>query len=107
MIGIVLFNFCCFAYSIFEITQTKDSLSKSSKYFVPEGRAEELSLALVPYLAAVVVVIGLTQCAVTWLAYQLFQEFGWKIYKKIGADPRMKSKAIIRPCISESLYPHS
>ncbi|KAF9909053.1 hypothetical protein EC991_009114 [Linnemannia zychae] len=90
MIGIVLFNFCCFAYSIFEITQTKKSLNNSVKYFVPEGRAEKLNQDLVPYLAAVVVVIGLTQCAVTWLAYQLFQEFGWKIYKKIGADPRMK-----------------
>ncbi|KAG0372931.1 hypothetical protein BGX24_012390 [Mortierella sp. AD032] len=90
MIGIVLFNFCCFAYSIFEITQTKDSLKESIVYFVPEGSAELLSTSLVPYLAAVVVVIGLTQCAVTWLAYQLFQEFGWKIYKKIGADPRMK-----------------
>lgn len=90
MIGIVIFNFCCFAYSIFEITQTKDSLNSSNAYFEPEGSANRLSDSLVPFLGAVVVVIGLSQCAVTWLAYQLFQEFGWKIYKKIGADPRMK-----------------
>ncbi|KAF9929402.1 hypothetical protein FBU30_001606 [Linnemannia zychae] len=90
MIGIVIFNLCCFAYSIFEITQTKTSLKNSLAYFQPEGSAYELSDSLIPFLGTVVVVIGLTQIAVTWLAYQLFQEFGWKIYKKIGADPRMK-----------------
>lgn len=47
---------------------------------------------LTPFLIVIIAVIGLTQCAVTWLGYQLFQEFGWKIYKKIGADPNMKSK---------------
>lgn len=95
MIGIVVFNFCCFAYSIFEITQTRESLSKSLIYFEPAGSAELLNQSLVPFLGANVVVIGLSQCAVTWLSYQLFQEFGWKIYKKIGADPRMKSKRLL------------
>ncbi|KAF9095231.1 hypothetical protein BGX23_000840 [Mortierella sp. AD031] len=90
MIGIVIFNFCCFAYSIFEITQTKESVFESAVYFQPEGSANDLNQSLVPFLGTVVVVIGLSQIAVTWLAYQLFQEFGWKIYKKIGADPRMK-----------------
>ncbi|KAF8927704.1 hypothetical protein BGZ47_001988 [Haplosporangium gracile] len=90
MIGIVIFNLCCFAYSIFEITQTQKSLSESSRYFEPEGSALILNESLVPLIGANVVVSGLSQCAVTWLAYQLFQEFGWKIYKKIGADPRMK-----------------
>ncbi|KAG9067311.1 hypothetical protein KI688_012094 [Linnemannia hyalina] len=90
MIGIVAFNMCCFAYSIFEITQTRKSLSESTRYFEPEGSAELLNQSLVPLIGANVVVSGLSQCVVTWLAYQLFQEFGWKIYKKIGADPRMK-----------------
>ncbi|KAH7045540.1 hypothetical protein BKA57DRAFT_82550 [Linnemannia elongata] len=90
MIGIVFFNLCCFAYSIFEITQTRKSLSESSQYFEPEGSSQLLNESLVPLIGANVVVSGLSQCAVTWLAYQLFQEFGWKIYKKIGADPRMK-----------------
>ena len=28
-------------------------------------------------------------------AYYLYMEFGWKIYKKIGADPSMRSKIYI------------
>ncbi|KAF9960790.1 hypothetical protein BGZ72_005955 [Mortierella alpina] len=90
IIGIVIFNTCCFAYAIFEISQNNRSLKESAKFFVPAGSALELINELLPFLIVVIVVIGVTQCIVTWLAYQLFQEFGWKIYKKIGADPNMK-----------------
>ncbi|KAG0039784.1 hypothetical protein BGZ82_006806 [Podila clonocystis] len=95
IIGIVAFNLCCFAYSIFEISQIRSSLFPSAteslqyEFFAP-GRAQDLLDSIKPFLIVVVVVIGVTQCLVTWLAYQLFQEFGWKIYKKIGADPNMK-----------------
>ncbi|KAG0346707.1 hypothetical protein BG004_001047 [Podila humilis] len=99
IIGIVIFNFCCFAYSIFEISQTKSSLCVSpgqglecvydTRFFAP-GQALHLYNSIKPFTIVAVVVIGVTQCLVTWLAYQLFQEFGWKIYKKIGADPNMK-----------------
>ncbi|KAF9102689.1 hypothetical protein BGX27_010907 [Mortierella sp. AM989] len=90
LIGIVLFNLCCFAYSIFEISQTKTSLSEAGKRGFLMQDFSDLYSSLFPYLIVVVCVIGLTQCLVAWLAYQLFQEFGWKIYKKIGADPNMK-----------------
>ncbi|KAG0083991.1 hypothetical protein BGZ92_010290 [Podila epicladia] len=92
IIGIVAFNFCCFAYSIFEISQIRSSLfPKTIEYdFFGPGKAQDLLKSIEPLLIVVVVVIGVTQCLVTWLAYQLFQEFGWKIYKKIGADPNMK-----------------
>ncbi|KAF8950701.1 hypothetical protein BGZ52_001699 [Haplosporangium bisporale] len=62
------------------------------KHFVlqPADKSQELLTSLTPFLIVIIAVIGLTQCAVTWLSYQLFQEFGWKIYKKIGADPNMK-----------------
>ncbi|KAG0330043.1 hypothetical protein BGZ99_008766 [Dissophora globulifera] len=90
MIAIVSFNLCCFAYSIFEISQTRASLETTPSFLDPNWTAADLMNSLKPFLIVVVVVIGVTQCIVTWLAYQLFQEFGWKIYKKIGADPNMK-----------------
>ncbi|KAF9586460.1 hypothetical protein BGW38_004537 [Lunasporangiospora selenospora] len=92
MIAIVIFNLCCFAYSIFEISQIRTSLLDSSQFgfFGPDGMADQLQASVKPFLIVVIVAIGVTQCLVTWLAYQLFQEFGWKIYKKIGADPNMK-----------------
>lgn len=116
IIGIVAFNFCCFAYSIFEISQIKSSLCINPEaggsvckfiFFAP-GRAQDLLTSITPFLIVVVVVIGVTQCLVTWLAYQLFQEFGWKIYKKIGADPNMKSKQprhLYTSCIYASKQP--
>ncbi|KAF9572658.1 hypothetical protein EC968_009558 [Mortierella alpina] len=92
LIGIVIFNVCCFAYSIFEISQIRNSLENggAAGFFDPPSRAMELQSHLQPFLIVDVCVIGISQCLVTWLAYQLFQEFGWKIYKKIGADPNMK-----------------
>ncbi|KAI8348370.1 hypothetical protein B0O80DRAFT_462960 [Mortierella sp. GBAus27b] len=92
LISIVAFNFCCFAYSAFEISQSRNSLTDAAEkgFFIPESKATDLQKAIEPFLIVVVAVIGVTQCLVTWLAYQLFQEFGWKIYKKIGADPNIK-----------------
>ncbi|KAF9122757.1 hypothetical protein BGX30_001801, partial [Mortierella sp. GBA39] len=98
LIGVVLFNLCCFVYSIFEISQIQRSLSDTGgKGFFDSkpGKtssevAMDLNTSLQPFLIVMVCVFGITQCLVTWLAYRLFQEFGWKIYKKIGADPNIK-----------------
>ncbi|KAG0273005.1 hypothetical protein BGZ96_005072, partial [Linnemannia gamsii] len=98
LIGIVLFNFCCFVYSIFEISQIKKSLAKSGDVGFFDSQpgktskqvAMNLNESLQPFLIVVICVLAITQCLVTWLAYRLFQEFGWKIYKKIGADPNIK-----------------
>ncbi|KAK3822829.1 MAG: hypothetical protein J3Q66DRAFT_330223 [Benniella sp.] len=97
LISIVFFNLCCFAYSVFEISQSQRSLDQAAaKLFfdkdlqVSQDKAVKLQGDIVPFLRVVVAVIGVTQCIVIWLAYQLFQEFGWKIYKKIGADPKIK-----------------
>ncbi|KAF9583026.1 hypothetical protein BGW38_010395, partial [Lunasporangiospora selenospora] len=91
LIGVVIFNFCCFAYSIFEISQIKTSLLDGGiGFFDPASKAEDLLNSIQPLLITIVVAIGVSQILLSWLAYQLFQEFGWKIYKKIGADPNMK-----------------
>ncbi|KAG9067252.1 hypothetical protein KI688_012034 [Linnemannia hyalina] len=98
LIGIVLFNLCCFVYSIFEISQIQRSLSDAGERGFFESKpgktssevAMNLNTSLQPFLIVMVCVFGITQCLVTWLAYRLFQEFGWKIYKKIGADPNIK-----------------
>lgn len=44
-----------------------------------------------PYIITVIVITGLCTVIFAFLAYKLYQEFGWKIYKKIGADPKMRS----------------
>ena len=97
-----MFNLCCFVYSIFEISQIRISLDGAGRlgfFDSKDGKSSQqvsmdLNTSLQPFLIVVVCVIGITQCLVTWLAYRLFQEFGWKIYKKIGADPNIKSKFV-------------
>ncbi|GJJ71314.1 hypothetical protein EMPS_03664 [Entomortierella parvispora] len=92
LIGIVAFNLCCLAYSIFEISQIRNALWTSAEkgFFVSTTIAMDFNDTVKPFLIVVVVILALTQILCTWFAYQLFQEFGWKIYKKIGADPNMK-----------------
>ncbi|CAM0142032.1 unnamed protein product [Umbelopsis sp. WA50703] len=68
IIGIVLFNLCCFIYSIFQFRQINDSIQ------VPPTSPDAATSA--------------------WLETafkKLYQEFGWRIYKKIGADPEIRN----------------
>lgn len=79
IIGFVLFNFCCLVYSIFQLFQ----LSVTEPTDVDTRRH-------IPLLVAIPVVIGLSAIAYLALAAKLYMEFGWKIYKRIGADVKMK-----------------
>jgi len=104
----VVFNLCCLAYSIFEISQIRTALwlSAEKHFFVSTDIAMHFNDTVKPYLIVVVVILALTQILCTWFAYQLFQEFGWKIYKKIGADPNMKSKSADRTLFFWGLLTH-
>lgn len=43
-----------------------------------------------PYLVSNVVILSVFTALFIFLAFKLYLEFGWKIYKKIGADPRKR-----------------
>ena len=47
--------------------------------------------AVTGLLSSISAILGVSGLGFVWLAFKLFLEFGWKIYKKIGADPRMKN----------------
>ena len=67
-------NTCCLAYAIFQYAQLLDLASNMK-----------------PFLLAIIGVLAAANLLYAFLAYKLYLEFGWKIYKKIGADPKMKS----------------
>lgn len=46
---------------------------------------------------ALSVVIMLFACAMSYLSYGMSRQFGWNIYKKIGADVQMQSKSVPPP----------
>lgn len=41
---------------------------------------------------ALSVIILLFACAMSYLSYEMSRQFGWNIYKKIGADVQMQSE---------------
>jgi hypothetical protein len=46
------------------------------------------------FLFVIPIVGGVVSFAMIYLAWKLYGEFGWDIYKKIGADIQLKSKPI-------------
>ncbi|KNE58551.1 hypothetical protein AMAG_04117 [Allomyces macrogynus ATCC 38327] len=74
LIAFVAFNVCTFAYSLFQFRQV-------TRQEITNG----------PLLIVIPVVLGVFTIIFAALAYKLYLEFGWKIYKKIGADPNMKN----------------
>jgi hypothetical protein len=90
VIGFLLLNYCTFAYSVFQNIQLQDASGNIEIY--PELSNLNIRWSIIaPCLIAVAVVLGLMSLIFTWIGFKLYLEFGWKIYKKIGADPKMKS----------------
>ena len=64
------------------------SPSEPSVSLIPVEDADVLTTILI----VIPVVLGVFQVVLSALSFKLYREFGWKIYKKIGADPGMSSK---------------
>lgn len=41
-----------------------------------------------PYLITTIAVQATCLVVYAWIAYKLYLEFGWTIFKRIGADPK-------------------
>lgn len=48
-----------------------------------------------PLLIAVPVVVGVAQIPLTYFSFKLSQDFGWEIYRKIGADLRKRRMMLV------------
>ncbi|ORX90029.1 hypothetical protein K493DRAFT_340261 [Basidiobolus meristosporus CBS 931.73] len=83
IIAFVLFNLSCFCYSLIQYNQ----LSQMS------GQLEKSAMQL---CQTITIAIAATMLACfffyIWLSYRLYREFGWQIYKRIGADVRMTAR---------------
>ncbi|KAI8354201.1 hypothetical protein BD560DRAFT_407894 [Blakeslea trispora] len=91
IIAFLLFNICCFAYAVFQFKQIKDAINS---YVPPELQSVEVSslvYLITRLLIVIAVIIGVCQVVYCYIGARLYQEFGWKIYKKIGADPEIRN----------------
>ncbi|CAO3692186.1 unnamed protein product [Umbelopsis ramanniana] len=90
VIGIVLFNLCCFIYSIFQFRQINNSIQVPADS--PDAATSAwLESVIRKYMIAASVIIGVCELGYCYLGARLYQEFGWRIYKKIGADPEIRN----------------
>lgn len=85
IIAFLLFNLCCFSYGIFQFKQIANALEQSL------GESNLVIHSLQNIMVATPVIIGVCQLIYMYLGTRLYLEFGWRIYKKIGADPDMRN----------------
>ncbi|KAI8145390.1 hypothetical protein BJV82DRAFT_36493 [Fennellomyces sp. T-0311] len=89
VIAFILLNLCCLIYAGFQFQQISDAM-KEIQPEDPDLR-DELKWLITRLLIVNVVVIGVCELLYLYLGARLYQEFGWRIYKKIGADPGIRN----------------
>ncbi|KAF9423024.1 hypothetical protein BGZ94_008449, partial [Podila epigama] len=98
IIAIVVFNCAMVAYAGLQVKQASeilvitpnDSLSNAIRdIFNNKGNPTPYHASL-PYELAVLVLMAIFAVVFAFIAYKLYKEFGWSIYKKIGADLAMR-----------------
>lgn len=82
--GLVIFNLAFLIYALIQITEIRDVLGDG----VIAGTSQTVPVQVLT--GAIPVIIGLSSLIFASLAYFLWKEFGWQIYKTIGADRRLK-----------------
>jgi Na+/glutamate symporter len=92
IIGFILFTLCATGYAIFQassITNTiKDPESNpGSTLNFADTQQKSIMLSL---LLVVPIIMAFFDLVYIISGYKLYQEFGWKIYKTIGADPEIR-----------------
>ncbi|KAI7832294.1 hypothetical protein BC939DRAFT_391404 [Gamsiella multidivaricata] len=98
IIAIVLFNCAMVAYAGVQVKQASDILIRTPGDSLPNmildffGRDANPTPyhASLPFEIAVLSLMVIFAAGFAFIAYKLYKEFGWSIYKKIGADLAMR-----------------
>lgn len=88
ILALSILNVICAVLGALEVVDGNKWLQRLNltKYSTnPLALAEKLEIALA-------VVIMAFACALAYLSYEMSRQFGWNIYKKIGADVQIQSK---------------
>jgi predicted membrane channel-forming protein YqfA (hemolysin III family) len=89
VIGLVLYNAGILLYAGIQFDQIDDAIQVlDEKKFIKLHFWEEIK----PMLIALPVLMGLFTVIFAFLAWKLYDEFAWTIYKHISADLRMKRR---------------
>ncbi|KAH9458355.1 hypothetical protein MJO28_005426 [Puccinia striiformis f. sp. tritici] len=82
LIGLCCFNFAFLVYAIIQVPEIREI--ELAKGIDSNSSTPAVILLIIPAC------IGTCQVAFVYLTWHLFKEFGWQIYKQIGADRKIK-----------------
>lgn len=92
VIGLCLYNVGLLVYVAIEKDQVHDAVNLLVRQ---DFLKNDFWHHVKPYLIAVAVLVGVVTAVMSAVAYKLYDEFAWTIYKKISADPRMKRRYLL------------
>ncbi|KAK3071012.1 hypothetical protein LTR53_009433 [Teratosphaeriaceae sp. CCFEE 6253] len=93
VIGICIYNAGLLIYASVEMTQVDDAINALEG--VPDAVDPGLWRNLRPWLIAAPCVIALGTVLLSLIAWKLYDEFAWTIYKHISADLRLKRRYLM------------
>ncbi len=89
IIGLCVFNVALLVYAAVQMTQIHVAVQELESWHFIKA---EVWATTRPYLVAVPCVIALGTVLMSVVAWKLYDEFAWTIYKHISADLRMKRR---------------
>lgn len=90
VIGLCILNFCLMLYGAIEQLQISDALKQLNSVI----HADQVQ-SLYPLEVVVPCLIAVGLVLLSFVAWKLYQEFAWTIYKNISADLRMKRRYLM------------
>lgn len=89
VIGLCLFNLALLLYAAVQMQQIQDAVTglQNQGEIGPDAWADSK-----PFLIAIPCIIALGTVQMAFIAWKLYDEFAWTIYKHISADLRMKRR---------------
>ncbi|KAK4685532.1 hypothetical protein P7C73_g4616, partial [Tremellales sp. Uapishka_1] len=88
VVGLAIFNAMFLIYAGIQISEVRNILDENVQ--ASDDATTLLSLPLNVLTAVIIGVIGLSEVVVSVLTVFIWREFGWKIYRFLGADIRIK-----------------
>ena len=96
VIGLCLCNVGLVIYAAVQIKSIRDSASRVQSEVFRKGKSrnnvDKFLKDTRPYLTAIPCILSVGSIAMCFVAYKLYNEFAWTIYKQISADLRLKRR---------------
>lgn len=92
IIGLVFMNLAILIYTAIQIDQIEEAYkSLLALHFI----TEDYWPGVKPFLIALPLIVALSTLVLGFIAWKLYGEFAWTIYKQISADLRMKRRYLV------------